>query len=377
MILRAAAVAAALALVPSAATAETAPRPIGPTQGATVAPAAPGRPAELVVQVLVAARSDPGDLTLRVLVSRASTLDSSGALAEPVLKQDVAVIPPGSASGEHTGTLRLAAVGTYVWQPVLVGARGEVVAAGAGRTFDVLGASSDLPATPAPTTTPPAGAPPARGAAGGPTGFSARLTEVVRRARPSVVRVTAVGRSRVTVGSGFVVAPRLIGTNAHVIAGARSVRVATESGRGVVATIVETDPDRDLALLRLPRDLRRPPLRFAPSVRLGSEIAALGFPYGASFRAPAGRVREELTSRRAGTRRLRNLIETSAPLYPGSSGGPVLDLAGRVVGVVVAGQLGVVGGGGPNPEGTSFAIATSTAGPTFRRWMEEAPGATP
>jgi S1-C subfamily serine protease len=314
-----------------------------------------------------------------VLVAREPILGASGTLADTVATQDLAAVPVGSPLAEYGAAIQLPAFRKYAWQAVLVDARGQLVSAGPGRVVTITAPPPPPPAAPPPGSPLPATTSPVSSAPGperrdGPAagGFSGKIADVVRQARPSVVRVTAIGASRVSVGSGFVVAPRLIGTNAHVVAGAQRIRVATADGPGVLATVIAQDANQDLALLRLPRPINRPALRFAPSVRVESEIVALGYPYGAGFRAAPGRVRDELTSKKAGSKSLRNLIETSAPLFPGSSGGPVLDLAGRVVGVVVAGQLGVTGGSGSTPEGTSFAVSTLSAAPAFRRWMSGA-----
>lgn len=316
----AAATLATLALVSPAFGAAGAPQPVAPADGATVtSPAEQG--AVLSVGVVVDAQALAQPTLLRVLVSRDPILDASGALADPVATQDLVTIPPGSPPTEHRAPISLPTFGKYAWQAVLLDSRGRIVTAGPGRLVTVTAASA--PAATVPGSTAPAPAPalgPELRGGGTAQGFSGGLTDVVRQARPSVVRVTAVGASRVSVGSGFVVGPRLVGTNAHVIAGARRIRVTVGDGPGVVATVVAQDPAQDLALLRLPKAIKRPALRFAPSVRMGSEIVALGYPYGAGFRAAPGRVRDELTSKTAGSKSLRNLIETSAPLFPGSSG---------------------------------------------------------
>lgn len=163
-------------------------------------------------------------------------------------------------------------------------------------------------------------------------------------------------------GSGAVVdADRgLVVTNAHVVFGARAARVRTAAGQEVAATLLAQAPCDDLAVLRLgsvPPGLRA--FRIEPSIRVGpgDAVTALGYPVAADESRPndavptAGEVLPALAAERAARVAtsgppLGSLIEHSAALIPGNSGGPLLNADGWLVGInTLAGSDGLAGAG--------------------------------
>ncbi len=147
-----------------------------------------------------------------------------------------------------------------------------------------------------------------------------------------------------TVGTGFCVDSRgYIVTNQHVVEGARQIYVTTDDGRIIPAMVVATDPRGDLAVIKVP--MRMQSVSFAPAVaERGQWAVAVGNPIGlggnggmsvsAGLISATGRSLPRL-SRQEG-RHYANLLQTTAELNPGNSGGPLLDLHGRVIGVVTA-----------------------------------------
>ena len=126
---------------------------------------------------------------------------------------------------------------------------------------------------------------------------------------------------------------------AHVVAGSRDHQVATRDGRRVPATVVYFDPDRDLALLRAPTlDLR--PLRLAPAAGNGQPAAVVGYPGGGGEVVVGARVVSQVTAHGsdiyAEGRAVRRVYVLDARVRQGDSGGPVVDLDGRDLGVVFA-----------------------------------------
>jgi S1-C subfamily serine protease len=141
-------------------------------------------------------------------------------------------------------------------------------------------------------------------------------------------------------GSGWVVAPGRVVTNAHVVAGASSV-VVRESGGTTVdrATLVAFDPERDLAVLDV-TDLRAPALHLGQNLGAGDSAYAAGYPGDGPFTISPQRVRDQLTARgtdiyQSGSVE-RQIYSLRGTIRPGNSGGPLLDQAGDVVGVVFA-----------------------------------------
>jgi S1-C subfamily serine protease len=162
----------------------------------------------------------------------------------------------------------------------------------------------------------------------------------VRAARASVVRVFGdrVGCAAGSTGSGFVVAPERVMTNAHVVAGVDDPQVELD-GRTHEASTVYFDPGLDVAVLAVP-DLAAPALPFAEPAQRGADAVVVGHPGGGPFTAVSARVRQELDARGfdiygAGSVD-REVYAVSADVRPGNSGGPLLDTDGEVYGVVFA-----------------------------------------
>jgi S1-C subfamily serine protease len=171
--------------------------------------------------------------------------------------------------------------------------------------------------------------------------------------RSSIVRVRAVsepleldeyagGASFNATGSGVVIIDRgVILTSLHVVSGASHVRVQFEDGMESDAEIVTRQPENDLAVLqasRIPDDLKAATLRSAKHLIEGEHVTAVGFPFGigpsVSHGVISGLNRQYQSP--DGERALSNLIQFDAAANPGSSGGPLVNAAGEVVGIVTA-----------------------------------------
>jgi S1-C subfamily serine protease len=162
---------------------------------------------------------------------------------------------------------------------------------------------------------------------------------VVAATQASVVKVHAIAPScqKVLEGSGFILSPDRVMTNAHVVAGADTVTVAV-NGNPYDATVVSYDPSVDIAILAAP-NLPAQPLAFADEpAKSGTDALVMGYPGGGDFQATPARVRE--TIQLSGPDIYRNATVTRevytvrATVEQGNSGGPLIDLNGRVLGVV-------------------------------------------
>jgi V8-like Glu-specific endopeptidase len=184
-------------------------------------------------------------------------------------------------------------------------------------------------------------------------------TTAVRDAGRSVVKVvgTAESCSRTLDGSGFVFAPQHVLTNAHVVAGVDRPTIRLASGdQRYDARVVLFDSKRDLAVLYVP-DLRLPTLDLAGGANRGDQAVVAGYPGGGPFRLVAARIRDEINARGPDiyhrTEVTREVYALYADVEPGNSGGPLLDLKGRVDGVVFAKSL-------DDPK-TGYALTTDEA----------------
>lgn len=142
-------------------------------------------------------------------------------------------------------------------------------------------------------------------------------------------------------GSGFVWdASGHVVTNFHVVKGARRVFVQLDAGKPIEAEVVGGAPEYDLAVLRLknvPRTLRPVPLGSSRDLRIGQTVYAIGNPFGLQRTLTKGLVSaldRELPT--ANFREVAGVIQTDAAINPGNSGGPLLDSAGRLIGVNTA-----------------------------------------
>jgi S1-C subfamily serine protease len=158
------------------------------------------------------------------------------------------------------------------------------------------------------------------------------------QATAAVFRVEAPACGRIQEGSGFTVAPGLIATNAHVVAGSTDVSVHGEHGEDETATVVAFDPFRDIALLQVDGIDATPLTLGEPSV--GDRGAVYGHPGGGDLRAApfdvAERVQAEGKDLFGDKSIVRDVLVLSTSLRPGDSGAPVVREDGIVIGMAFA-----------------------------------------
>jgi S1-C subfamily serine protease len=196
-------------------------------------------------------------------------------------------------------------------------------------------------------------------------------SEVVAQAfdfvSPAVVSLSVRSRSGPSgIGSGVLYTPDgYLLTNSHVASGAKDLRAALTDGREVPATLVGDDPETDIAVLRLAGS-GFPYATFgnSSSLRVGQLVIAIGNPFGYQATVTAGIVSALGRSLRTRSGRLvESVIQTDAPLNPGNSGGPLVDGAGRIVGINTA----IAGGA----QGICFSIGIDIAADVAATLMRE------
>ncbi|MCV7357116.1 acid resistance serine protease MarP [Mycolicibacterium fluoranthenivorans] len=164
-------------------------------------------------------------------------------------------------------------------------------------------------------------------------------TPNVAAARASVVKIRGVAPScqKVLEGSGFVIAPNRVMSNAHVVAGAETVTVEVD-GKSYDATVVSYDPDEDISILAVP-DLPAPPLLFHDAeAKPATDAVVMGYPGGGEFTATPARIRETIELNGPDiyhtTTVNRTVYTIRGTVKQGNSGGPMIDTDGKVLGVV-------------------------------------------
>ena len=166
-------------------------------------------------------------------------------------------------------------------------------------------------------------------------------TDPLSIAAQSVVRIggTAFACGQNQTGTGFVVAPDRVVTNAHVVAGVDQPIVEAPNGQTLEGRVVYFDPIDDLAVVAVD-GLLSAPLALSPALTVGSDAVVEGYPYGGPFTTGAAEVLAVSVERIPdiyGTSRTQREVYTLAALVqPGNSGGPLLSPDGQVAGVVFA-----------------------------------------
>ncbi len=189
--------------------------------------------------------------------------------------------------------------------------------------------------------------------------YSRAVIGVVEKAGAAVVSLevgAGHGRGPAGAGSGFVVTPDgYVMTNSHVVHGARHIKVRMPSGDVAEGQVMGDDPATDLALVRAELGTVTPlPVDGSLAPRVGQLAVAIGNPLGFESTVSTGVVSALGRSLRGRTNRLIDgVIQHTAPLNPGNSGGPLLDTAGRVIGVNTA----IIA----RSQNLGFAIAVETA----------------
>ena len=192
--------------------------------------------------------------------------------------------------------------------------------------------------------------------------LSREIASIVKKVKQSVVTISTViphpmsflGYEPVKgYGSGFIIAPGYVVTNAHVVSGASRVYVIFSDGYASEAVIIAIDPHRDLALLQTSE--HGEPIKLGDSDRLevGEIVLAIGSPLGllenSVTMGVVSAVGRSISSRDI---LLEDLIQTDAAINPGNSGGPLINLMGEAVGVATA----II----PFAQGIGFAIPINT-----------------
>jgi len=188
----------------------------------------------------------------------------------------------------------------------------------------------------------------------------------VRDAAGSVVRILGTACGLGVEGSGWVAAPGLVVTNAHVVAGETDTTVTpVGSDSGLDATAVHYDPGNDLALLRV-GGLDEAPLSFAPDVRSGTPGAVIGYPENGPLTITPARVGATgavITQDSYGHGQVtRELTALRGDVRSGDSGGPLVDGAGRVMGTVFAATTRGKPGGYAVPNGVVASALGDSSG---------------
>jgi len=197
------------------------------------------------------------------------------------------------------------------------------------------------------------------------------VTEAVRKTKAGVVaiRVPRTG-ARDMVGAGVIVDESgVIITNRHVTAGQKQLKIRLHDGSELIGDVVMSDPDVDLAIIRIKttRKLTAVPLGPCDDLMEGETVVAIGSPYG--YDATVSRGIISALNREVPMPNdviMTGLIQHDAPINPGNSGGPLVNMNGEVIGINVAMREGA--------QNIAFAINTNTVQEFLSRYSRKVSG---
>ncbi len=200
-------------------------------------------------------------------------------------------------------------------------------------------------------------------------GGQAAVVKATQKLMPAVVNIEVATMIGGAVGSGFIIRDDgYVITNNHVVEGARVIQVSLADGDVVPARVIGTDPDTDLAVIKVDRSgLPVAELGSSADLAVGEVAIAIGSPEGFEQTVTTGII-SGLHRNLSGSyysRPLLDVIQTDAAINPGNSGGPLANISGQVIGINTA----IVSSSGGN-EGIGFAIPIDTAKPVVEQLIE-------
>ncbi|MCX0380366.1 trypsin-like peptidase domain-containing protein [Clostridium perfringens] len=191
------------------------------------------------------------------------------------------------------------------------------------------------------------------------------VPQVVEKVTPAVVGVSTKSlvrdqffnvKEQEGLGSGFIINEEgYVVTNYHVINGAQEVKVIFSDGKEVNAKVINYDPERDIAVIKITDDVKMPgiaQLGDSSTVKAGEEVIAIGNPLGKEFSSTVTKGIVSSPNRKMKTENgnVLDYIQTDAAINPGNSGGPLINSKGEVIGINTAKKVG------EDIEGIGFAI---------------------
>ncbi|MGN6522995.1 MAG: S1C family serine protease [Actinomycetes bacterium] len=211
--------------------------------------------------------------------------------------------------------------------------------------------SSSTPSPLATSTATPSGAP------------TASFAAMFDRDRTGVIRITTTACDGGGVGSGFLVAPDLVATVAHVVEGAQVIGLESDNGEVSDGRVVGYDLAHEVALVRAATPFSGHVFDFSPSSpQVGDDIAVVGYPLGGELSLAKGAIsglHRQITTEESS---LDNVIQTDAAINHGNSGGPLLGADGLVVALAEAID--------EQANGLAYAVPADTAAAEIRQWRQ-------
>jgi serine protease Do len=200
------------------------------------------------------------------------------------------------------------------------------------------------------------------------TTASQSFPALYRQVSDGVVRIETTACNGGGVGSGFLIAPDLVATVAHVVAGAISI-VIRANGVTTTGTVIGIDTAADLALVQTPTPVTGHVFTLDTSQpEVGTDVGAIGYPLAGPESLTKGSISGLARTIDINNSSLSGLIQTDAAINHGNSGGPLLSVDGTVVGLVDAMETGA--------NGIGFAIPVQSAASELQSWRQ-APTAVP